>query len=70
MAVLLIIEDGTVTNEAVCEYMKSIGHETLSAFDGEQGLKLARCSTVGFSGYTAFDKTGRIVLTISPGVVG
>lgn len=46
MAVLLIIEDDTVTNEAVCEYMKSIGHETLSAFDGEQGLKLARCSTV------------------------
>ena len=41
MAVLLIVEDDT-TNEAICEYMSSAGHTTLSAFDGEQGLQIAR----------------------------
>ena len=42
MAVLLIVEDDTATNEAICEYMSSAGHTTLSAFDGEQGLQIAR----------------------------
>ena len=41
MAVLLIIEDDTATNEAICEYMRSAGHTTLAAFDGEQGLEIA-----------------------------
>ena len=40
MAVLLIVEDDTATNEAICEYMSSAGHTTLSAFDGEQGLQI------------------------------
>lgn len=42
MAVLLIVEDDTATNEAICEYMTPAGHTTLSAFDGEQGLQIAR----------------------------
>lgn len=42
MAVLLIVEDDVATNEAICEYMKSAGHTTLSALDGEQGLQFAR----------------------------
>ena len=33
MANLLVVEDDIVTNEAICEYMKSAGHTTLSAFD-------------------------------------
>ena len=46
MADLLIVEDDTATNEAICEYMKSAGHTTLSAFDGEQGLQIAREKSV------------------------
>ena len=42
MAVLLIVEDDTATNEAICEYMSSAGHKVLSAFDGEHGLQIAR----------------------------
>ena len=42
MAVLLIVEDDIVTNEAICEYMQSAGHKTLSAFDGENGIRIAR----------------------------
>ena len=42
MAVLLIVEDDTATNEAICEYMRSAGHTTLSAFDGEQCVQMAR----------------------------
>ena len=38
MAVLLIVEDDTATNEAICEYMRSAGHITLSALDGGTGL--------------------------------
>ena len=46
MAVLLIVEDDVATNEAICEYMKSAGHTTLSALDGEQGLQFAREQSV------------------------
>ena len=46
MAVLLIVEDDTATNEAICEYMSSAGHTTLSALDGEQGLQIAREKSV------------------------
>ncbi len=42
MAVLLVVEDDTATNKAICDYMKSAGHTTLSAFDGEQGLKMGK----------------------------
>ena len=42
MADLLIVEDDTATNEAICEYMKSAGHTILSALDGEEGLLLAK----------------------------
>lgn len=42
MAVLLIVEDDIATNEAICEYMRSAGHTTFSAFDGEQGLKIVK----------------------------
>lgn len=40
MAVLLVVEDDIVTNEAICEYMESAGHTTFSASDGEQGLAM------------------------------
>ena len=46
MADLLIVEDDTATYEAICEYMKSAGHTTLSAIDGEQGLQIAREKSV------------------------
>lgn len=42
MATLLVIEDDINTNEAICEYLKSAGHTTLSALDGEEGLLLAK----------------------------
>lgn len=42
MATLLVIEDDININEAICEYMKSAGHTTLSALDGEEGLLLAK----------------------------
>ena len=42
MATLLVIEGDINTNEAICEYMKSAGHTTLSALDGEEGLLLAK----------------------------
>ena len=46
MAVLLIVEDDTATNEAICAYMRAAGHTTLSALDGEQGLQVAREKSV------------------------
>ena len=46
MANLLVVEDDIVTNEAICEYMKSAGYTTLSAFDGEQGLQIVREKSV------------------------
>lgn len=46
MANLLVVEDDIVTNEAICEYMKSAGHTTLSASDGEQGLAMAKSHPV------------------------
>ena len=42
MAILLVVEDDIVTNEAICEYMESAGHTTISASDGEQGLTMAK----------------------------
>ena len=42
MATLLVIEDDINTNEEIVEYMKSAGHTTLSALDGEEGLLLAK----------------------------
>ena len=41
MAAILVIEDDAATNEAICEYMTSLGHSVLSARDGEQGALLA-----------------------------
>ena len=46
MAVLLVVEDDIVTNEAICEYMESAGHTTFSASDGEQGLAMAKSNQV------------------------
>ena len=40
MANLLVVEDDYNTNEAICEYMKMVGHSTLSAFDGEQAATI------------------------------
>lgn len=38
MAMLLIVEDDYKTNEAICEYMKSAGHETIPAYDGVEAV--------------------------------
>ena len=39
MANLLVVEDDYHdTNEAISEYMKMVGHSTLSAFDGVQAI--------------------------------
>lgn len=40
MATLLIVEDDIDTNEAVCEYLKEAGHNTISAFDGDEAITL------------------------------
>lgn len=40
MATLLIVEDDKKTNEAICEYLKSAGHETLSAYDGVEAIQI------------------------------
>lgn len=40
MARLLIVEDDTDTNDSICEYLKSAGHQVNSAFDGKQALDL------------------------------
>ena len=39
MATLLIIEDDSKTNEAICEYMKSAGHKTVPAYDGAEAIR-------------------------------
>lgn len=40
MATLLIVEDDKNTNEAISEYLKSAGHEIVSAYDGAEALRL------------------------------
>lgn len=40
MACLLIVEDDKNTNEAICEYLRSAGHEVISSYDGAQALDL------------------------------
>lgn len=40
MAVILVVEDERNTNEAICEYLSSIDHNALSAYDGSQALQL------------------------------
>ena len=40
MATLLIVEDDIDTNEAVCEYLQDAGHSTVSAFDGDEAIKV------------------------------
>lgn len=42
MATLLIVEDDKKTNEAVCEYMRSAGHETIPAYDGAEAIQIFR----------------------------
>ena len=42
MAKLLIVEDDKKTNEAICEYLKSAGHETIPAYDGAEAIQIFR----------------------------
>lgn len=46
MAALLIVEDDKSTNEAISEYLKSAGHEIISAYDGAEALRLFNERTV------------------------
>ena len=39
MAILLVVEDDIVTNEAICEYMESAGHTTFPLLTGSKGLR-------------------------------
>lgn len=39
MATLLIVEDDSKTNEAICEYMKSAGHEAIPVYDGAEAVR-------------------------------
>lgn len=39
MATLLIVEDDVKTNEAICEYLKSAGHEIIPAYDGAEAVR-------------------------------
>ena len=40
MATILIVEDDTDTNEAVCEYLQDAGHTVIPAFDGDEAITL------------------------------
>lgn len=40
MATLLIVEDDKQTNEAICEYLQSAGHNIISAYDGAEALQI------------------------------
>lgn len=40
MAALMIAEDDKKTNEAICEYLKSAGHETVPAYDGAEAIRI------------------------------
>lgn len=42
MAALLIVEDDQKTNEAVCAYLKSAGHEIFAAYDGAEAVRIFR----------------------------
>ena len=37
---IMVVEDEKNTNEAVCEYLKSIGYDVISAYDGAQAIEL------------------------------
>lgn len=40
MATLLIVEDDTRTNDAVCAYLRSAGHHVIPACDGRERNRL------------------------------
>ncbi len=46
MAALLIVEDDKQTNEAICEYLKSSGHNIISAYDGAEALQIFNQSNI------------------------
>lgn len=46
MATLLIVEDDKQTNEAICEYLKSAGHNIIPAYNGAEALQLFEQSNI------------------------
>lgn len=46
MATLLIVEDDKKTNEAICEYLKTAGHEVIPAYDGEEALHIFKTISI------------------------
>ena len=40
MATILIIEDDRETNDAICEYLKSAGHNVFPVYDGAEALTI------------------------------
>ncbi len=53
MATLLIVEDDIDTNEAICEYLYEAGHNTISAFEGDEAITL-------FTGNKTICKTSQV----------
>lgn len=46
MAIILVVEDDKDTNEAVTEYLNSLGFEVRSAFDGKEALRIFENSLI------------------------
>ncbi|MEG0441872.1 MAG: response regulator transcription factor [Oscillospiraceae bacterium] len=46
MATILVVEDDRDTNEAVSEYLRSMGHTVLEAYDGNDAVALFHANTV------------------------
>ncbi|MCI8328934.1 MAG: response regulator transcription factor, partial [Oscillibacter sp.] len=46
MATLMIVEDDYKTNDAICEYLKSTGHNVIPAYDGGEALQRFRENNV------------------------
>ncbi len=40
MAAILIVEDDTITNDLICEYLHDAGHSVYQAYDGRDALEL------------------------------
>ena len=46
MATIMIVEDDRQTNDAVSEYLKSLGHRMFWAYDGDEALQLFERSKI------------------------
>lgn len=61
MAVLPIVEDDRKTNEAVCEYLRTAGHDAIPVFDGAVTEQMARMEKDAACKITSRDEIGLLV---------